>query len=71
MSTGDQPQAVGEMGAKLLAFSEIPVIDIGALVGDDPAAKAATVAEIGRACETVGFFYIKNHGVPQSLIDRT
>lgn len=71
MSTGDQTPAVGEMGAKLLAFSEIPVIDIAALAGGDPAAKAATVAEIGRACETVGFFYIKNHGVPQALIDRT
>lgn len=62
---------VAEMGAKLLPFSAIPVIDIAALFGDDPIAKQATAAEIGTACETIGFFYIKNHGVPQSLIDRT
>ena len=75
MSTGEatqtEPTSMGAMGAKLMAFTEIPVIDIAALRGGDAQAKAATVAEIGRACETVGFFYIRNHGVPQALIDRT
>jgi isopenicillin N synthase-like dioxygenase len=60
-----------DMGAKAMAFSSIPVIDISALSGADPAALAATADEIGRACEDVGFFYIKNHGVPQALVDRT
>lgn len=63
--------AKGAMGAKLLAFTEIPVIDIAALSGDDPAAFAATAREIGRAAQTVGFFYIRNHGVPEALIERT
>ena len=63
--------ATAEMGAKLLAFSSIPVIDISALRGTDRAALEATAAEIGRACETVGFFYIKNHGVPEAMIERT
>jgi isopenicillin N synthase-like dioxygenase len=69
----DREPAVGsaEMGAKLMAFSSIPVIDIAALRGGDRAAIEATAAEIGRACETVGFFYIKNHGVPEALIQRT
>lgn len=60
-----------EMGAKLMASSSIPVIDISALRGDDLAAARVTADEIGRACETVGFFYIKNHGVPEALIQRT
>jgi len=60
-----------EMGAKQMAFSSIPVIDIAALRGGDRAAMEATAAEIGRACEAVGFFYIKNHGIPEALIART
>ncbi|WP_374576161.1 isopenicillin N synthase family dioxygenase [Phenylobacterium sp.] len=64
-------EQMGDMGAKLVPFDSIPVIDISALRGDDPAAKQATADEIGRACETVGFFYIAGHGVPQALIDRT
>ncbi|MDE2239416.1 MAG: isopenicillin N synthase family oxygenase, partial [Rhodospirillales bacterium] len=44
----------------------IPVIDIAPLLaGDDAPAEA-----IGRACREIGFFYIKNHGIPQELIDR-
>ncbi|SER40913.1 isopenicillin N synthase family dioxygenase [Actinokineospora terrae] len=47
------------------AFTEVPVIDIGALVaGDpDPAARERVVAEIGAACRDVGFFYVTNHGI--------
>jgi isopenicillin N synthase-like dioxygenase len=59
-----------DMGAKFMAFSEIPVIDISALRGSDPDAALAAAEEIGRACETAGFFYIKNHGVPEALIQR-
>jgi hypothetical protein len=59
------------MGARLLPFTAIPVIDIGALSGNDRTALVSVAREIGEACKTVGFFYIKNHGVPQTLIDRT
>jgi isopenicillin N synthase-like dioxygenase len=60
-----------EMGARRMAFTSIPVIDIAALRGADRAAMEATAAQIGRACETIGFFYITNHGVPDALIGRT
>jgi len=66
-----QPAQTAEMGAKLLAFSSIPVIDIAALRGNDRAAMEAAAAEIGRACEEIGFFYIKGHGVPEALVQRT
>jgi isopenicillin N synthase-like dioxygenase len=65
----DTAEAIADMGARLLPFDRIPTIDIGALFGDDASAKMATAKEIGHACETVGFFYIKNHGVPRALID--
>ena len=66
----DIEPSVGAMGAKLLAFTEIPVIDIGPLAGRDQDARLATARRIGQACQQVGFFYIAGHGVPQELIDR-
>ncbi len=72
-SPTDQPAAdpVGAMGAKLLAFTEIPLIDIGPLAGDDRAELKATAQRIGQACREVGFFYIEGHDIPQALIDQT
>lgn len=63
--------SAGAMGAKLLAFTEVPVIDIGPLADGGHAARLAAAQRIGRACQEVGFFYIAGHGVPQELIDRT
>lgn len=48
--------------------SGVPVIDIGGL--GDGACRAAVVAEIGAACERVGFMVITGHGVPGELITR-
>ncbi|XP_052191750.1 jasmonate-induced oxygenase 2-like isoform X1 [Diospyros lotus] len=42
----------------------IPLIDLSAINSSDSAAVAALAAEIGRACETWGFFQVINHGVP-------
>eukprot|EP00121_Abeoforma_whisleri_P015928 Awhi_evm1s14643 len=44
------------------AFTSIPVVDLRA-------PKADICHHLSSACRKVGFFYIKNHGVPQSLID--
>lgn len=61
----------GAMGARLVPFTSIPVIDIGPLFGEDMPALIATAHEIGHACKTVGFFYIRNHGIAAELIERT
>jgi isopenicillin N synthase-like dioxygenase len=51
------------------AFEHIPVIDVGALRGDDAAARRDAARQIGRACEKVGFLYVRNHGVTEAAID--
>jgi isopenicillin N synthase-like dioxygenase len=56
------------LASRQTAFSEIPIIDIAPLVdGSDPHGVAR---KIGDVCEEVGFFYVKNHGVPLDLIER-
>jgi isopenicillin N synthase-like dioxygenase len=50
-------------------FDSVPVIDFGGMLGSDPAEKAKVAAALRDACANVGFFYIKNHGIPQTLID--
>jgi isopenicillin N synthase-like dioxygenase len=51
------------------ATQAIPVIDFGPAFSGAPAGLEATAAQVRRACEQVGFFYIAGHGVPQALID--
>jgi isopenicillin N synthase-like dioxygenase len=70
MDDTDAMNDTGAMGAMKLPFTKIPTIDIAALLGSDPVARRAVAEEIGRACEDVGFFYIRNHGIPESLIAR-
>ena len=51
------------------SFNEIPVIDISSLVDihDKPQSVQKKVREIGNACKSVGFFYVKAHQIPQDL----
>ncbi|MEG5263999.1 2OG-Fe(II) oxygenase family protein [Pseudomonas sp. JDS28PS106] len=52
--------------SKTTSFHEIPVVDLAPLLdGSDP---QKVSREIGYICENIGFLYIKNHGVPKSLI---
>lgn len=47
----------------------LPVVDLTPLLSSDTKARRRIVAEIGAAFETSGFFYVRNHGVPQTAID--
>ncbi|KAH7081981.1 2og-Fe oxygenase family protein [Paraphoma chrysanthemicola] len=53
---------------KPTGFTSIPTIDISNIDGS-LAQRQAIAARIRQACETCGFFYIKNHSIPQSSID--
>jgi isopenicillin N synthase-like dioxygenase len=60
-----------EQGVKdyAAAASQIPVIDFGPYFAGEAGALAPLADKVGRACETVGFFYAAGHGVDESLID--
>lgn len=48
----------------------IPGLDLGPYLRGEPGALEALARELRHVCENVGFFYIANHGIPDSLIDR-
>ncbi|KAF8645250.1 hypothetical protein AX16_008075 [Volvariella volvacea WC 439] len=52
-------------------FEEIPVINFEAALSSDPAARRALADQIADACINVGFFYLKNHTIPEDVISRT
>lgn len=55
------------LDSKTTSFHEIPIVDLTPLLdGSDPQKVAK---EMGYICENIGFLYIKNHGVPKSLIE--
>ncbi|KAJ4816366.1 2-oxoglutarate (2OG) and Fe(II)-dependent oxygenase superfamily protein [Rhynchospora pubera] len=56
-------------------FKTIPIIDVSPLVAkiDDPKSTTSddlleVVRQLDKACKEAGFFYVKGHGVPDSLI---
>lgn len=63
MTTGTDAR----LAFKQTAFHEIPIIDIAPLLDGSDAEGVAQ--QIGKVCEEVGFFYIKNHGVPDAQIE--
>ncbi len=48
----------------------IPVVDLAAFVHGNAAQKQEFVAQLGKAYEDVGFVAVKNHGIPDELINK-
>ena len=48
---------------------EIPIIDLQG-VADSKEKRESIARQIKAAAETSGFFYIKNHGIPQDVIQK-
>lgn len=51
------------------AFSEVPLVDVSALRGDDADARSAVVAALDRAAREVGFIYVAGHGIAPEVIE--
>lgn len=59
-----------ELAARSIDPDTIPVIDIARLTTGDAAGTAAVASEMLQAARATGFFYVRGHGVPQTLIDQ-
>ncbi|XP_057960122.1 gibberellin 20 oxidase 2-like [Malania oleifera] len=49
---------------------DVPIIDLGAFLSNDPLATETIVGLVDEACRNHGFFMVKNHGVDLQLLDR-
>jgi isopenicillin N synthase-like dioxygenase len=55
--------------ASKVSVASLPVIDISGLSGSGAGDRKAVGARLRAACLDKGFFYIKNHGVSEQLVD--
>jgi isopenicillin N synthase-like dioxygenase len=49
---------------------EIPVLDISPALSGSSEGLASVAKSLRHITETIGFFYLKGHGIPQELVDR-
>ncbi|MEA2779060.1 MAG: hypothetical protein QOK29_604, partial [Rhodospirillaceae bacterium] len=56
------------VGARV-PLDQIPVIDFADFLHGTAEQRKAIALRIGEACRNIGFFYLKQHDVPQSLTD--
>lgn len=54
--------------SSLSEFQSVPVVDVAPLFHDSDEAARAVAAEIRRASIEVGFFYVRGHNVPSTLL---
>ncbi len=49
---------------------QIPILDISPHLKGEPGGREAVAAQLREISKTIGFFYLKGHGIPQELLDR-
>jgi isopenicillin N synthase-like dioxygenase len=55
--------------ATRVSVASLPVIDISGLTSESAQARRAVGAQLRAACLDKGFFYIKNHGISEPLVE--
>jgi isopenicillin N synthase-like dioxygenase len=55
--------------AQRLDAERIPLVDFAPFLSGDSEGRRAVASEISRACRSIGFLYLKNHGIPQNKVD--
>ncbi len=50
-------------------MDQVPIIDIAPFLAGPPDRKRQVAAEVGRACEEIGFLIVRGHGVPRDLVE--
>lgn len=47
----------------------LPIIDVSGLDSDDPVIRKGVADQIGRACDSSGFFYVTGHGIEDTIVE--
>ena len=48
---------------------EIPIVDVSPMINGEPDGTERVGREVAKACDTLGFFYAVNHGVPIDVVE--
>lgn len=59
---------VGSASSRATLTAAIPSIDLAEWFDGSPADRAGVAADLGAACETVGFLQLTNHGLPADVV---
>ncbi|ORY68562.1 2og-Fe oxygenase family protein [Pseudomassariella vexata] len=60
-----------KIAEKPTSFTSIPTIDIADIDSESLEVRKQIASRIYDACHNVGFFYVKNHGIPKHIVDST
>ncbi|KAF3929381.1 hypothetical protein ABW19_dt0204333 [Dactylella cylindrospora] len=68
--TGNGPRKMlsNSIDLKPGSFDSIPILDLSLAFSDDLTSRKKVAEQLFDACTRVGFFYVKNHGVPKQVV---
>lgn len=49
-------------------MNSLPLVSVAGLSSPDPAVRADTARQLGTACREIGFFYVLDHGIPDTVM---